>query len=94
MTSAERRHRTQVKLAKRKRMAKAHGLRGGTMYEKHIAKLDTSLGYMRDGHVTHFVQVGFGQKTNNRGNYGKRYNPSIRDMRSNNKMYNQLDDMW
>ena len=70
-------------------MAKIHGLREGTMYEKHISKLDRSFGYMRDGNVTHYVRVGYGRKTNNRGNYGKHYNPSIRDRRNN-----ALMDQW
>ena len=59
------------------------GEQGGTIYEKHIAKVNKSGGYMRDGNVSHYVKVGFGEKTNNRGNCGKNYNPSIRDRKAN-----------
>ena len=62
-------------------MLKTFGEQGGTVYEKHIAKVTKSGGYMRDGNVSHYAAVGFGEKTNNRGNYGKPYNPPIRDRR-------------
>lgn len=72
---------TRRKVKQRERMMKSFGLQGGTMYSKHRAKITKSTGYMRDGNVSHYIQVGFNQKTNNRGNYGKSYNPSIRDIR-------------
>ena len=93
MRSQERRFKTEIKIAKRARMAKEHGLREGTIYKRHTDKLDTSYGYIRAGHITHFVRVGFGRKTNNKGQYGKRYNPSIRDMRTLSKHKNQLDEL-
>ena len=59
-----------IKLLRRKRMMQNHGQQGGLVYEKHRRKIDRSLGYMRDGNVTHFVSVGFSKKTRDRDRYG------------------------
>ena len=67
---AERRKRTAVKLRQRAEMMRCHGQMGGLIYEKHIEKINRSLGFMRDGNVSHFVCVGFGNKTRDRDRYG------------------------
>lgn len=36
-----------------------HGKQGGLIYERHRQKLDQSLGYKRDGNVTHYVSAGY-----------------------------------
>ena len=51
-------------------MMQAHGQQGGHLYEKHRRKIDSSLGYMRDGNVSHYVAVGFRPKTKDRDRYG------------------------
>jgi hypothetical protein len=67
---AIRRKRTAAKLLQRAEMMRCHGQMGGCIYEKHRNKIDHSLGYMRDGNVSHFVRVGFGNKTRDRNRYG------------------------
>lgn len=87
MDFAERRYRAQKKMNKRKRMLETFGPRGGTTYKRHIEKVNKSAGYMRDhGNVTHYVQVGFGEKTRNRKRYGKVRMLSIRDARKNESL--------
>ena len=90
MTRGERRCRTARKIEKRERLKDAFGLRGGTLYERHQEKVGKSLGYMRDGNVTHFVRCGFGTKTRGRntsrngafkGHYGKAMNYMPHDER-------------
>jgi hypothetical protein len=51
-------------------MMRCHGQMSGLIYEKHIRKINRSLGYMRCGNVSHFVRVGFGNKTRDRNRYG------------------------
>ncbi len=67
---AERRKRTARKLRQRAEMMRCHGQAGGLIYEKHRRKINHSLGYMRSGNVSHFVSVGFGQKTRDRNRCG------------------------
>jgi hypothetical protein len=38
------------------------GMQGGTLYAKHRDKVTNSLGYMRDGNVSHYVSVGYTKK--------------------------------
>lgn len=59
MTRDERRYRAARKIEQRKRLARDFGLRQGTLYERHRAKINHSFGYVRKGHITHFVAVGF-----------------------------------
>ena len=69
---------------------KAHGQQGGTVYEKHRDKIDRSVGYLRDGNVTHFVAVGFRQKARDRNRYGKVRFLSRRDRVSEEKQLQQM----
>ena len=39
-------------------------MQGGTLYAKHRDKVSSSLGYMRDGNVSHYVSVGYTKKYN------------------------------
>lgn len=90
MTRAERRRRTWVKLAKRKKMVKDHGFRGGTLYERHQEKISKSPGYMRDGNVSHYARVGFTIKTRN-NNW---YRPEIVYSHAEQKRYErQMNDL-
>ena len=70
---------TSKKLYQRERLIKALGLQQGLTYEKHRNKIQRSLGYMRDGNVTHYVACGFRLKTRDRNRYGKIYLPSHSD---------------
>ena len=56
MTRGERRFRTENKCKHRENLMNALGLCGGTIYEKHRNKIKLSIGYMRDGNVSHYVQ--------------------------------------
>ena len=44
-------------------MMRDYGKQGGLIYERHRQRIDQSLGYMRDGNVSHYVSVGFRPKT-------------------------------
>lgn len=66
---AERIDLTNRKLQKRVRLLHIFGARQGTLYQNQREKLDVSFGYMRDGNVTHYVQVGFHGKTRDRTRY-------------------------
>lgn len=70
-TLAERIDLTNRKLQKRVRLLHIFGARQGTLYQNQREKLDVSFGYMRDGNVTHYVQVRFHGKTRDRTRYGK-----------------------
>ena len=69
------------KMRRRCEMMRAHGQQGGLIYEKHRRKIDRSLGYMRDGNVSHYVAVGFRPKTKDQANYGSARRPSLHDLR-------------
>ena len=45
-------------MRKRSQMMRDYGKQGGLIYERHRQKIDQSLGYMRDGSVSHYVSVG------------------------------------
>lgn len=62
MNKRERIHRTYVKLKQRKRLMDNLGMQGGTLYAKHRNKISNSLGYMRDGNVSHYVSIGYTKK--------------------------------
>lgn len=64
MNKCERIHRTHMKLKQRKRLMDSLGMQGGTVYAKHRDKVSNSLGYMRDGNVSHYVSVGYTKKYN------------------------------
>lgn len=68
---AKRYIKTQRKLHQREYLLQKLGEQGGLLYDKHIAKIRKSLGYMRDGNVTHYVRCGFSEKTRDRNRYGK-----------------------
>ena len=65
-TLAERIDLTNRKLQKPVRLLDIFGARQGILYQNQKEKLDVSFGYMRDGNVTHYVQVGFNGKTRDR----------------------------
>lgn len=62
MNKCERIRRTHVKLKQRKSLMDKLGMQGGTLYAKHRDKVTNSLGYMRDGNVSHYVSVGYTKK--------------------------------
>lgn len=62
---------TNRKIQKRVRLLRIFGVRQGTAYNKQREKLAVSYGYLRDGNVTHYIQVGFSEKTRDRNRYGK-----------------------
>lgn len=88
------RHRlTQNKINRRKNMVKTYGLQQGTDYTIQRQKIKESFGYVKDGNITHFVSLGFHQKTRNRNRYGKVKQLCIRDARIKNRLDMQLEDM-
>ncbi len=78
---ARRREAAARKMRKRSRMMRDHGKQGGLFYERHRQKIDRSLGYMRDGNVSHYVSVGFRPKTKDRNRYGPARRLSRHDTR-------------
>lgn len=78
---ARRRGAAARKMRRRREMMRVHGQQGGLLYEKHRRKIDRSLGYMRDGNVSHYVAVGFRPKTKDRNRYGPARRLSRRDSR-------------
>ena len=79
--AAYKRHATAVKLRERAALMRDLGQRGGTVFEKHRSKADRSAGFMRDGNVSHFVDVGSRPKTKDRNRYGSVKRLSRRDAR-------------
>ena len=78
---ARRREAVARKMRRRSEMMRAHGQQGGLLYEKHRRKIERSLGYMREGNVSHYVSVGFRPKTKDRDRYGPAKRLSRRDTR-------------
>lgn len=62
MNKCERIRRTHVKLKQRKSLMDKLYMQGGTLHAKHRDKVTNSLGYMRDGNVSHYVSVGYTKK--------------------------------
>ena len=99
-TRAQRRKNTYKKLKKREKMLETFGKRDGTLYEKHREKIDESLGYMRDGNVSHYANVGW-KKTRTKNSsrrgtpaslrYGSRHAYKASDLR---KILKEEDDDW
>ena len=78
---AQRREAAARKIRRRGEMIRAHGQHGGLFYQKRGWKIDSSLGYMRDGNVSHCVAVGFRPKTNGWNRYGQARQFSRHDTR-------------
>lgn len=71
-TKAERLDYKHKKLNKRKRIMQDMGLRGGTLFERHVDKIEHSLGYVADGNIMHYANgSATGEKTRDRDRYGK-----------------------
>lgn len=79
------------KMRRRREMMRTHGQRGGLIYERHRRKIDSSLGYMRDGNVSHYVAVGSRPKTKDRDRYGPGRRLSRHDTRLENALLEQED---
>lgn len=104
MALAERRSRTRRKVKQRERMAKDFGLNGGTVFEKHRAKVRKSSGYMKDGNVSHYVSTKASRKTKvsghrrwsgpsyKRGFYRAKFNYSVHDERRVIKMEEEIKE--
>ena len=90
---APRREAAARKMRKRSEMMRAHGPKGGLLYEKHRRKIDRSLGYMRDGNVSHYVSVGFRTKTKDRDRYGPARRLSHRDTRLEDRTSAQMQEV-
>lgn len=95
MDRGERRRRAEVKMKRNEKILRDFGYRGGTIYERHIAKVEESLGYTRKhGNITHYAQVGFGEKTTNRNSYDGVNNYSPRDQRNIDKANIQIKEQY
>ena len=88
---ARRREMAARKMRRRGEMMQAHGQQGGHLYEKHRRKIDSSLGYMRDGNVSRYVAVGFRPKTKDRDRYGPGRRLSRHDTRLEDALRGQDD---
>ena len=88
---AERRKRTAAKMMQRAEMMRCHGQMSGGVHEKHRRKIDRSLGYMRDGNVSHYVSVGFRPKTKDRDRYSPARRLSRHDARLEDALCEQED---
>lgn len=64
MNRCERRYKTYIKIKQRTKLMNNLGMRGGSLYTKHREKIHNSLGYMRDGNVSHYVNAGYTKKYN------------------------------
>lgn len=78
---ARRREEAARKMRRRSEMMRDHGKQGGLIYDRHRQKIDRSLGYMRDGNVSHYVSVGYRPKTKDRNRYGPARRLSRHDKR-------------
>ena len=69
MGRAERRQNTEKKVNQRKRILNDIGMPEGDLYvnsvQKRTAKIKSSLGYLRNGHVKHYLGIGPNIKTKN-----------------------------
>lgn len=65
------RHKAKLAQDRRMRLLYALGERQGTLYKKHVDKIRVSSGYMRDGNVSHYVQINSKYR---RKNYDKQRN--------------------
>lgn len=54
-------------IERRRLLAKALGLQGGTLYAKQREKFQRSAGYIRDGNLRHFVACGVKRKIHAKG---------------------------
>lgn len=77
---ASRREATAHKLNQRGKIMRSLGQQSGSVYERHRRKIDRSIGYMRDGNVTHYVAVKPKRKTKHNP-YGKAKQLSRHDAR-------------
>lgn len=69
MDRGERRRRAEVKMKRNEKILRDFGYHGGTIYERHIAKVEESLGYTRKhGNITHYAQVGLRRSLSDRDN--------------------------
>ena len=90
---ARRREAATRKMRRRSKMMQAHGQQGGLIYEKHRRKIDRSLGYMRDGNVSHYVAVGFRPKTKDRNRYGPARRRARHDTRLEDAAHTSEEDI-
>lgn len=90
---ARRRAAAARKMRRRSEMMRAHGQQGGLIYEKHLRKIERSLGYMRDGSVSHYVAVGFRPKTKDRNRYGPTRRLSRHDTRLEDAAHTSEEDI-
>ena len=87
---AERRRLARVKIDRRKKLLREHGLQGGLLYEKHRRKIERSAGYLRDGNAAHHAAVGFRPKTRDRSRCGAVRILSKRDKIRTERLIRQL----
>ena len=66
MNKSQRMHNTAKHINKRKKVMKDFGLQAGCIYDRHREKISKSLGYVRDGNLSHYASVGFHRKTRDR----------------------------
>lgn len=70
----ENRYKAKLAQDRRMRLLYALGERQGTLYKKHVDKIHVSSGYMRDGNVSHYVQINSKYR---RKNYEKQRNVKL-----------------
>ena len=82
------------KIARRKRLLEELGTRGGTLYEKHVEKVEKSGGYMaKHGTYGHYGQLShYGEKTRDNDRYGKNESWKHSDQQKLDSMNQVADD--
>lgn len=92
-TRAERRENNKKAIQHNVKLCRDFGLRGGTVYERHREKVTEHPSYMRTGNVTHYANVGFGEKTTDRNRYGKVTRPNRSSQRKIDSYNQQLKEI-
>lgn len=90
---ANRRYIKNKKIQKREKLLKELGTRGGTLFEKHIDKINKSSGYMsKHGNYTHYGNKShYGPKTNSK-DYGPAKRWSHKDKQQIESMNDKIKD--
>ena len=95
-TREERRNLRDKKIKKRKEILKNGGFQGGSLYDKHVNKIEQNgLGYMsKHGTLLHFARGTdkCSQKVRDRNSYNGTENWSWKDLKQINSMNDDLKD--
>lgn len=80
---------TRHKLQRRERLLAELGYQGGAIYDRHIAKIKASSGYMRTGNLRHYAHIMPSIKTRQRNRHNPVFMPAKRDQTKLDSMKSQ-----